>query len=72
MLGAVVVCAAVTAGCDRIVNLTPFYDAPPGDGGLDADPDGGNPDPIDSGRGDGNPALDGGPGDGPPTPVEGP
>ena len=65
-----IVVALVAAACDRVVNLTPFYDggpdpdAAPANGGLDAAhpaPDGrsgSDAGSLDAGVDDGNPTLD--------------
>jgi hypothetical protein len=63
-----VIPAALAPGCDRIVNLTPFYDAQPD---LDGHrPDGGFA--LDAGPGDGSAAPEGGgPDDGMIAPLDG-
>jgi hypothetical protein len=70
--------AAIAPACNRVVDLTPFYDAPPDpdggfpqldaalpriDGGLDAILADVNPDGAIDANLDGNPPIDGSPGD---------
>jgi hypothetical protein len=80
-LAAVLAAAALAPGCDRVVNLTPFYDALPipdalFDAGFRLDtgsrdgsiiPDSGNPS-LDGGDGDALPDDDAARGDGSATP----